>query len=334
MRPVLTPLLPLASSSRLGASLLLPPPSSSSSSFASSHRSISDMPPRYPGHIPLTPIEKVVLTLGSAGAALLNPRRADMIAALSETTSTPFLPRLRDTMFSTPEGRAILRDRPRIHSEIIDLDHLRSLPDGTVGRSYCDWLERTHTSPDTRLPVQHVDDPELAYVLQRYRETHDFSHTLFNLPSTLLPELALKLFEAQRTQTGLPMPFLSSLTIFSPFNTLTPAQRSTLVTKYLPWAAEAGRKTKPLIGVYWERRWEQGMDDLRAELGVVMPGEDGGKGEKWDGMVFKKGTLKERKALKEEKERRERELEEMKRETEVVVEKAEKDGKVAVAPGS
>lgn len=93
----------------------------------------------------------------------------DMIAALSETTSGPWLPGLRDTMFSTAEGRAILRDRPRIHSETIDLDALRALPDGTVGRTYCDWLERCNTSPDTRLPVQHVDDPELAYVLQRYR---------------------------------------------------------------------------------------------------------------------------------------------------------------------
>jgi len=78
LRSSLTPLLPLASSSRLGASLLLPPPSSSpsSSSFAPPRRSISDMHPRYPGHIPLTPLEKVVLTIGSAGAALLNPRRA------------------------------------------------------------------------------------------------------------------------------------------------------------------------------------------------------------------------------------------------------------------
>lgn len=92
-----------------------------------------------------------------------------MIAALSETTSGPFLPSLRDKLFSTEEGRLILHDRPRIHSEVINLPYLRGLKDGTVGRVYCDWLERCSTSPDTRLPVHHVDDPELAYVLQRYR---------------------------------------------------------------------------------------------------------------------------------------------------------------------
>lgn len=92
-----------------------------------------------------------------------------MIAALSETTSGPFLPALRDSMLTTAEGRTILRERPRITSETIDLAYLRALPAGTFGAEYCDWLERCNVSPDTRLPVAHVDDPELAYVLQRYR---------------------------------------------------------------------------------------------------------------------------------------------------------------------
>jgi hypothetical protein len=37
------------------------------------------------------------------------------------------------------------------------------------------------------------------------------------------------------------MPILSSLTVFSPFNTLKTHQRSTLLAKYLPWALEAGK---------------------------------------------------------------------------------------------
>lgn len=172
-------------------------PSSVSSTRPLLVRAVSSLPPRYPGHVPLTTLEKIVLTAGSATAALLNPRRAgetltwpyhssplapadqlarpaDMIAALSETTSGPFLPALRDAMLASAEGRAILRDRPRITSESIDLPYLRSLPAGTFAAEYCDWLERCNVSPDSRLPVAHVDDPELAYVLQRYR--CGFSH--------------------------------------------------------------------------------------------------------------------------------------------------------------
>lgn len=33
-------------------------------------------------------------------------------------------------------------------------------------------------SPDERPQVQLVDDPELAYVMARYREVHDFWHVL------------------------------------------------------------------------------------------------------------------------------------------------------------
>jgi len=37
-----------------------------------------------------------------------------------------------------------------------------------------------------------VDDERLAYVMRRYREIHDFSHTLLGLNITVEEELALK----------------------------------------------------------------------------------------------------------------------------------------------
>lgn len=43
-------------------------------------------------------------------------------------------------------------------------------------------------SPDTRMPPKFVDDEELAYVIQRYREVHDLIHTLLGMPTTILGE--------------------------------------------------------------------------------------------------------------------------------------------------
>lgn len=117
---------------------------------------------------------------------------------------------------------------------------------------------------------------------------------LFNLPTTLLPELALKAFEASHYR--LPMPFLSSLTILSPFNTLTTHQRSVLIQQYLPWAASAAAECKPLIGVYWEKRWAMSVDELRAELGARLPGPG------WEGQAFRRGTKKEREEKRQLKE--------------------------------
>lgn len=40
-------------------------------------------------------------------------------------------------------------------------------------------------SPDTRAPTRFVDDEELAYVIQRYREVHDMVHTLLGMPTNI-----------------------------------------------------------------------------------------------------------------------------------------------------
>lgn len=43
-------------------------------------------------------------------------------------------------------------------------------------------------SPDTRMPPKFIDDEELAYVIQRYREVHDLMHTLLGMPTNMLGE--------------------------------------------------------------------------------------------------------------------------------------------------
>lgn len=60
-----------------------------------------------------------------------------------------------------------------------------------------------NVTPDTRQPVHFVDNVELAYVIQRYREIHDLTHTLLGMPTNMLGEVAVKWVEA--IQTGLPM---------------------------------------------------------------------------------------------------------------------------------
>jgi ubiquinone biosynthesis protein COQ4 len=115
---------------------------------------LSRPPPNYPGHIPLTVPERVALGVGSALICFFNPRRADLIAACGEATAVPyFIYRLRDAMLADPTGRRILKERPRITSKSLDLEKLRNMKDGTVGREYVRWLDREGVSPDTRSAV-------------------------------------------------------------------------------------------------------------------------------------------------------------------------------------
>ncbi|KAJ3806936.1 coenzyme Q biosynthesis protein Coq4-domain-containing protein [Lentinula aff. lateritia] len=219
--------------------------------------------PAYPGHIPLNSFENAFLAVGSAVMSLLDPYRADLIAALGETTAGPALPRLRDIMLATSEGRQILKDRPRINTRTVDMNALAQLPEGTWGRTYKTWLERTGVTPDSREPVHYIDDPELAYVMQRYRECHDFYHCICNFSVNVESELAIKYFEF--ANLGLPLAAISA--IGGPLR-LNAKKRSVLFSEYVPWALKYGSTSQCLIGVYWEKRWEQDVEELRKELGI------------------------------------------------------------------
>ncbi|KAJ4477497.1 coenzyme Q biosynthesis protein Coq4-domain-containing protein [Lentinula aciculospora] len=219
--------------------------------------------PAYPGHIPLNPFENAFLAVGSAVMSLLDPYRADLIAALGETTAGPALPRLRDIMLASPEGRQILKDRPRISTKTVDMNALAQLPESTLGRTYKTWLERTGVTPDSREPVHYVDDPELAYVMQRYRECHDLYHCICNFSVNVESELAIKYFEF--VNLGLPLAAISA--IGGPLR-LNAKKRSVLFSEYVPWALQYGSTSQCLMKVYWEKRWEQDVEELRKELGI------------------------------------------------------------------
>lgn len=49
--------------------------------------------------------QQAAVAVGSAVGALLDPRRADLIAALGETTGKPAFERVLERMKKSPEGR-------------------------------------------------------------------------------------------------------------------------------------------------------------------------------------------------------------------------------------
>ncbi|ORX34567.1 putative ubiquinone metabolism-related protein [Kockovaella imperatae] len=216
---------------------------------------------RYPGHVPLSSVQNALLAVGSGVVGVLDTSRGDLIASLSESTASTFLPSLHEAMTANAEGRQIMRDRPSISSDV--QNKLWKLKRGTLGREWVEWCRRGDVTPDTRLPVQYVDSPALAYTMLRYRQTHDLYHTLFSLPPTLPHELSLKVVEW--ANMSLPVAALSS--IFGPLR-LSNARRDTWIRDWVPWALRTGSQGASLVGVYWEKRWEQGVGDLRRELGV------------------------------------------------------------------
>ncbi|KFB50840.1 AGAP005199-PB-like protein [Anopheles sinensis] len=215
--------------------------------------------------IKVSDVQRIILSAGSSLAALVDPRRHDMIACLGETTGREALENMQYLMQNSEEGQQILKDKPRINTRTVDMERLKHLPHNTFGYTYVKFMEDNNITPDSRMEVRFLEDPELAYIMTRYRETHDMVHAVLDMPTHMLGEVTVKWVEA--LNTGLPMCYGGA--IFGAFR-LRPKQRKNYLRHYLPWALRSGNRIKPLMTVYWEKRWEQDVDELRKELNIEL----------------------------------------------------------------
>ena len=212
-----------------------------------------------------------------ATQAILDPTRADCVAAVGELTGTHTLKQLYECLQSSHSGRRILEERPVVSKATIPykrlLDEARTLAENgnadstgiTFGQSYGRFLLQHGFDPDGRDEVKYVEDQDLAYVMLRYRQCHDFWHALTGLPPTVLGELALKHVELY--QTGLP---LAALSLVGGRWSLNDTERATLDTILVPWARRVGQSTPygTLLTVYYEEEWDTPLVDLQSQLGL------------------------------------------------------------------
>jgi len=214
----------------------------------------------YPGHIDTSSFQKILLAGGSALAALSNPWRADMVAVNGEVTGTPALKYMMTRFEETTEGQKILFEAPRITKQT--LDSLSNHPSDTVGGTYYAFMTKYNLNPDDRDKVQFVDDPQLAYVMTRYRETHDLTHAVLDMPTNMVGEVLVKWVEA--IQTRLPMCIGGA--VFGPLRFK--AKQRVKYQETLPWAISVGTNAKFLPGVYYEQRWDQNIEEFRNEMRI------------------------------------------------------------------
>lgn len=209
-------------------------------------------------------LSQTLIAARSAFTALFNPARGDAVAALGEVTGRYSLAKIRDEMLKHKTGRRILKERPVLNSHTLDLDKLRKLGKSTFGYSFVSFLDNNKITIDSREPVRYLDDPELAYVMLRYRQVHDFWHTLSGFPEVSVEsELAVKWFEF--TALGMPVAMLSSLV--GPLN-LSLKKRAYLLDTMVPWAVRAGGKCENLMNVYYEDLLEKELKDVQQILGI------------------------------------------------------------------
>lgn len=219
-----------------------------------------------PNYRQINVLQKSLLAIGSGLTSIFDPTRDDMIATFGETSAVFTLNNIRNKMLSDSEGSLILTERPVINTKTVKLDYLSKLPENTFGKQYFNLLERDNITPDSRKPVQFVEDDELAYVMQRYREIHDFTHCLLGMRTNMLGEVTVKWFEA--IQLNLPMCWLAGT--FGSLR-LGPKDSKKYINYYLPWIIDNALKSRFMMNVYYERYFDVPMDELRNTLNLTPP---------------------------------------------------------------
>lgn len=215
---------------------------------------------------------RLALAVHHATTAFQDPTRADAVAAVGELTGEYALRDLLECMKDHPDGRRILRERPVVRKEQLPYERLleqaKHAKDTdhniTFGTAYGMFLRRHGFDPDERDEVRYLEDDDLAYIMLRYRQCHDYFHTLTGLPPTVLGELGLKWLEL--FQTGLPLCALSA-TVGS--LRLSPDEQAVLWKHYLPWAQDQTMPFGTLMNIYYEEEFDTPLDELRRRLGLV-----------------------------------------------------------------
>jgi ubiquinone biosynthesis protein COQ4 len=187
------------------------------------------------------------------------------IHRVEEITGRPRFRRIQAELEATPEGKRLLAERPELSSELVDYDALRALPETTFGGAYVRHLDNNGITADYQAAAtRHVDDPDMAYLMRRFRQTHDVWHALLGIGITGHEEVLIHWFSWGQLR----LPVSAMIMVFGSLKHLVFERRWQAVRHSALEAYRAGRDAEPLLGVYWEDLWEEPLETVRAMYGI------------------------------------------------------------------
>lgn len=187
------------------------------------------------------------------------------IHRVEEITGRPRYRALVEEFARMPEGRRLMTERPELSTARVDYDHLRALPAEAFGGAYVRHLDTNGLTADYQAAAtRHVDDPDIAYLMRRFRQTHDVWHALLGLGITGHEEVLTHWF----TYGQLRLPVSAMIMALGTMKHVVLERRWGALRHSLLEAYRAGRDAEPLMPVYWEDLWEHPLDEIRARYGV------------------------------------------------------------------
>jgi ubiquinone biosynthesis protein COQ4 len=207
-----------------------------------------------------------VRALYSLAMLVRDPNRLNEVFEMADALATPesmtpVIDRLIE--ISPAEVARSIEERHRLPR--IDLQALRALPEGTLGREFAEHMLRNNLDPSALPDLPSPD--RISFFRAHLYETHDIWHVVTGYHTDLVGELALQGFYLAQIPGPLPalliaVGFLrSALVDFE----LTSPFMDALVNGY-----RMGKESKPLFGVHWDEWWTRPIEDVRKDLGITL----------------------------------------------------------------
>ncbi len=212
-------------------------------------------------------IERFRTVADATRNSLKNPEDTSQVFRIAQALSFNHPERLLRRFKATETGQQLLRDKPALLEILQDTERLQAMPEGSLGRAYLEFLNYENitaaglvqASEDGVVDYYTHDDPDMVYVHERMRDSHDLWHTVTGYRGDLLGEASLLAFTfAQTKHPGIG--FLAGLgMVFA-----TDKSHRGMVVK----GFGKGRRAEWLPSQPWEEMLEMPLQDVRKRLGV------------------------------------------------------------------
>jgi ubiquinone biosynthesis protein COQ4 len=205
-------------------------------------------------------------------ALIADPERTEKVFELIRALSGQSGERLFQRFLSHAEGRRLLRERPDLLATLSDETRLASLPEGSLGRAYLDFMragrlraEGLMEAADAVADPEEELDPERRWFFTRLRDMHDLWHVLTGYGRDVAGEAANLAFTyAQTRNRGVGAIVLAAAA-------LGPKTLDAHWQRYLLRCWRRGRRASLLVLAPYEELLPEPLDEVRQRLGIAAP---------------------------------------------------------------
>jgi ubiquinone biosynthesis protein Coq4 len=190
-----------------------------------------------------------------------DPTRLDEVLTAAEKLSIPRLKRAVAALRETSGVAAIALDER--FDLPIDLETLKTMPPGSLGRAVYDHCTRWNIDPKD-FPKRPRNTPE-EFVVAHLQGSHDVWHAVTGFDSDVPGEIGLQAFYLAQFPAFLALLLIAimNMRILGGEEALYPALYDQLARGWL-----LGKRAKPLFGVKWHTLWDRPLSEIRAELQI------------------------------------------------------------------